>query len=88
MSNSGPSQDTKKEVVSITKHGQVTIPEQFRKKLGIDTPGKVVFRETDAGEVVVERVRSPSEMRGFATRRASKTDTPATEILRQKRNRD
>lgn len=72
----------------MTKHGQATIPKRFREELGIDAPGKVLFRETDEGEVVVERVRSPSEMRGFAARRESTTDVPATELLREKRERD
>ena len=66
MSGTEQSEDSEKEVVSVTKHGQATIPKRFRDKLGIDTPGKVVFRETEAEEVVVEHVRSPSEMRGFA----------------------
>lgn len=88
MSKSESPSDSEKEVVSVTKHGQATIPKQFRDKLGIDAPGKVLFRETDDGDVIVERVRSPSEMRGFAARREPKTDTPATQILREKRERD
>ncbi|ESS10306.1 MAG: transcriptional regulator, AbrB family [uncultured archaeon A07HR60] len=40
------SQHSEKEVVSVTKHGQATIPKRFRDKLGIDAPGKVLFRET------------------------------------------
>lgn len=46
---SEPSQDSEKEIVSVTKHGQATIPKRFRKKLGIDAPGKVLFRETEEG---------------------------------------
>jgi antitoxin PrlF len=40
------------------------------------------------GEVIVEHVRSPSEMRGFAVRSEATTDEPATEILREKREQD
>ena len=72
----------------MTKHGQATIPKRFREKLGIDAPGKVVFRETADGEVVVEHVRSPSEMRGFAARSEPTTDKPATDLLREKREQD
>ena len=68
MSETEQSKTSETEVVAVTKHGQATIPKRFREKLGIDAPGKVLFRETEDGEVIVERVRSPSEMRGFAAR--------------------
>ena len=80
--------DSEKEVVAVTKHGQATIPKRFRDKLGIDAPGKVVFRETEEGKVIVEHVRSPSEMRGFAARSEATTDKPATQILHEKREQD
>jgi AbrB family looped-hinge helix DNA binding protein len=64
------------------------IPKRFREKLGIEAPGKVLFRETEDGEVIVEQVRSPSEMRGFATRSEASTNKPASEILKEKRDRD
>jgi len=88
MSSSEQSKDSEKEIVAVTKHGQATIPKRFREKLGIDAPGKVVFRETADGEVVVEHVRSPSEMRGFAARSEPTTDKPATDLLREKREQD
>ena len=88
MSKTESSNSSDKEVVSVTKHGQETIPKRFREKLGIDAPGKVLFRETEEGEVIVEHVRSPSEMRGFAARSEASTDRPATEILEEKREQD
>lgn len=89
MSESEQSQDSEKEVVAVTKHGQATIPKRFRKKLGIDAPGKVLFRETENGDVVVEHVRSPDEMRGFAKAHGeATTDIPATQLLREKREQD
>lgn len=88
MSASEQKDSSEKEVVSVTKHGQATIPKRFREKLGIDAPGKVLFRETEDGAVVVEQVRSPSEMRGFAARSEASTDRPATELLEEKRERD
>ena len=88
MSSSEHPNGSEKEVVSVTKHGQATIPKRFREKLGIDAPGKVVFRETADGEVVVEHVRSPNEMRGFAARSEATIDKPATDILREKREQD
>ena len=88
MSRTEQSENSEKEVVAVTKHGQATIPKRFRDKLGIDAPGKVLFRETEEGEVIVEHVRSPSEMRGFAARSEATTDTPATQILHEKREQD
>ena len=88
MSKSERSNNSEKEIVAVTKHGQATIPKRFREKLGIEAPGKVLFRETEGGEVIVEHVRSPSEMRGFAARSEASTDRPATEILREKREQD
>ena len=85
MGKSERSNNSEREVVAVTKHGQATIPKRFREKLGIETPGKVLFRETEGGEVIVEPVRSPSEMRGFAARSEASTDRPATEILQEKR---
>jgi AbrB family looped-hinge helix DNA binding protein len=88
MSKTERSNNSEKEIVAVTKHGQATIPKRFREKLGIEAPGKVLFRETEDGEVIVEQVRSPSEMRGFATRSEASTNKPASEILKEKRDRD
>lgn len=88
MSESEQSNGSEKEIVAVTKHGQATIPKRFREKLGIEAPGKVLFRETEDGEIIVEQVRSPSEMRGFAARSKASTDKPASEILREKREQD
>ena len=88
MSKTEQSNNSEKEIVAVTKHGQATIPKRFREKLGIEAPGKVLFRETEDGEVIVEQVRSPREMRGFAARSEASTDRPATEILHEKREQD
>jgi AbrB family looped-hinge helix DNA binding protein len=88
MSRSEQAENSEKEIVAVTKHGQATIPKRFREKLGITAPGKVLFRETDDGEIIVEQVRSPSEMRGFAARSEASTDKPASELLREKREQD
>ena len=88
MSKTEQPDDSEKEIVAVTKHGQATIPKRFREKLGIEAPGKVLFRETEDGEVIVEHVRSPSEMRGFAARSEASTDRPASDILREKREQD
>jgi looped-hinge helix DNA binding domain, AbrB family len=88
MGQSESQTNSEKEIVAVTKHGQATIPKRFREKLGIDAPGKVLFREAEDGTIMVERVRSPSEMRGFAARSDATTDKPATQLLREKRAED
>jgi AbrB family looped-hinge helix DNA binding protein len=88
MNRTEQSNGSEKEIVAVTKHGQATIPKRFREKLGIEAPGKVLFRETEDGEIIVEQVRSPSEMRGFAARSEASTDKPASEILHEKREQD
>jgi len=88
MSKTERTEDSEKEVVAVTKHGQATIPKQFREKLGISAPGKVLFREAEDGTIVVEHVRSPGEMRGFAARHTATTDQPATEILQKNRQKE
>lgn len=80
--------NSEKVVVSVSKHGQATIPERFREKLGISAPGRVTFREREDGSVV-EPVSTPEEMRGFLKRHGeASTDTPATRLLREDRERD
>lgn len=51
-------------VVRVSKKGQTTIPKSLREKFDIDAPGRVRFRETDDGEIVVEPVPHPTDLRG------------------------
>jgi len=90
MSDSESKDSSVREVVSVSKHGQATIPKQFREQLDLDAPGEVSFRKTDDGDVVVERVPSAEEMIGFASRASSgeESDKSATELLREKRVAD
>ena len=46
---------TTRDVVRVSAKGQATIPKQLREKFGIETPGRVRFRESEAGEIVVSR---------------------------------
>ena len=52
------------QVVRVSSKGQATIPQPLREKFGIDSPGRVRFRENDQGEIVVEPVPHPSQTRG------------------------
>jgi AbrB family looped-hinge helix DNA binding protein len=75
--------------VAVTSKGQATIPKKFRDKLHIDTPGRVRFVENEAGEIVIRPVKRPSEIRGaLATSETAENEQPATEMLREKRERD
>ena len=58
------SSNTSKNVVRVSAKGQATIPKDLREKFGIETPGRVRFRESETGEIVVEPVPRPSELRG------------------------
>lgn len=74
---------------SCSASGDVTIPDKVRDKLGLSPPGRIAFYESDSGEILVRRVPSASEMRGFVARNAeTKTETPASELLRAKRDSD
>ena len=89
MSRSERPEDSESEVVSVSQHGQATIPKRFREKLELDAPGKVQFRETEDGEIVVEAIPSASDLRGFAARRREEpSEQPASKMLKEKRESD
>lgn len=90
MSGSDDSERTLYEVVTVDRQGRVTLPERVREELNVDTTGRVVFDVTDEGTVVVERLPSAEEMRGFAARTGTGTDETrrATELLREGRERE
>lgn len=75
--------------VTVTSKGQATIPKEFRDKLRIDTPGRVRFIENEAGEVVIQPVERPSELRGsLADAETVDHEQTASEMLREERKRD
>lgn len=61
---------------SITSKGQVTIPKEFREKLGLDKIGKATFSLNDRGELVVAAPKSLSEVRALL-RAPSGKDKPS-----------
>jgi len=94
MTESKATRDSKEDerevvTVSVSSNGQATIPKEFREKLGIEAPGRVGFRETEHGNVVLDPVPSVEEMKGFATRTGeATTDEPASELLREYREEE
>ena len=79
--------DRETTIVSVTSKGQATIPKEFREKLHIDTPGRVQFVETEQGEVVIQPVKRPDEIRGGLVAEGDREQS-ATAQLREDRKRD
>lgn len=52
-------------VASVTSRGQVTIPADVRRHLGLDTPGKIAFMLSDDGMVVIKPALSFASLRGI-----------------------
>ncbi len=48
----------------VTSKGQITIPVEVRRAMGLKPGGKVAFFEEDKGEFVLRRVRSIMELEG------------------------
>jgi len=75
-------------VVSVSSRGQATIPKEFREELGIDTPGRVKFIRTDAGEIVVRPIHSVTDLRGVLAGKTDEQGHSATERLQEEREAD
>ncbi|CAM2996516.1 AbrB/MazE/SpoVT family DNA-binding domain-containing protein [Halobacterium salinarum] len=75
-------------VVSVSSRGQATIPKEFREELGIDTPGRVKFIQTDEGEIVVRPIHSVTDLRGVLDGKTDEQGRSATERLREERAAD
>ncbi|ESS04190.1 MAG: hypothetical protein A07HR67_01177, partial [uncultured archaeon A07HR67] len=57
-------------------------------ELGIDTPGRVKFIRTEAGEIVVRPIRSVTDLRGVLEGETDERGRSATERLREERVAD
>lgn len=89
MSQSESETDSEQEqVVAVSKHGQATIPKEFRDELGIEAPGRVKFVRTETGDIVIKPIRSLTDLRGILSDRTDDEGRTATEILRDERERD
>ena len=75
-------------VVSVSSRGQATIPKEFREELGIDTPGRVKFVRTDAGEIVVRPIHSVTDLRGILEGKTDEQGRSATKRLQEERAAD
>ncbi|WP_435099089.1 AbrB/MazE/SpoVT family DNA-binding domain-containing protein [Halorubrum sp. N11] len=75
-------------IVTVTSTGEATIPQEFRDKLHINTRGRVRFIENEEGEIVIQPVKRPSELRGALASEDEEEEKSATMELRDERDRD
>ena len=64
---------------SITSKGQITIPKEFRDKLGLDKLGKANLRMNDMGEVVLSHPKDLAAVRSFLSKPSFKDATSKQE---------
>ena len=50
---------------SITSKGQLTIPKEFREKLGLDKLGKATIQVNDRNEIVITAPKGLAEVRSL-----------------------
>lgn len=82
------SKSESEKVVSVSSRGQATIPKEFREELGIDTPGRVKFVQTEEGEIVVRPIQSVTDLRGVLEDKTDEQGRSAVERLREEREQD
>ena len=82
------SKSKSEKVVSVSARGQATIPKTFREELDIDTPGRVKFVRTEAGDIVVRPIRSVTDLRGVLSGKTDDQGRSGVERLREERERD
>jgi AbrB family looped-hinge helix DNA binding protein len=46
---------------TITSKGQMTIPKEFRRKLGLDEIGRAYIRMNSRNEIIITRPKTPAE---------------------------
>lgn len=60
----------------ITSKGQITIPKEFRDKLGLDKLGKANLRMNDMGEIVLSPAKDLAAVRSLLSKPSFK-DAPS-----------
>lgn len=61
---------------NITSKGQITIPKEFRERLGLDKVGKATLQINDNNEVVITTPKDLSEVRALLSNPSFK-DNPS-----------
>ena len=64
---------------SITSKGQITIPKEFREKLGLDKLGKATLQVNDRNEIVITAPKDLNEVRSLLNQPTFKDKTSEKE---------
>jgi AbrB family looped-hinge helix DNA binding protein len=64
---------------SITSKGQITIPKEFREKLGLDKFGKATLEVNDRNEIVITAPKDLNEVRALLNKPTFKDKTAEKE---------
>ncbi|HVA11021.1 MAG TPA: AbrB/MazE/SpoVT family DNA-binding domain-containing protein [Candidatus Dormibacteraeota bacterium] len=64
---------------SITSKGQLTIPKEFREKLGLDKLGKATLQVNDKNEIVITAPKGLTEVRSLLNKPSFKDKTSEKE---------
>lgn len=73
-------------VARVTADGRTRIPEEIRDAVGVDAPGRVRFRLTADGDVLVLPVPSAHDLAGAFGE--SECERPLSALLREERERE
>lgn len=69
----------------VTSKGQITLPAEVRKALGVEPGGKVVFFAGENGEFILRRVGSIMELEGcLAGIEVPRTDAEMNELIHRR----
>ena len=66
---------------SITSKGQITIPKEFREKLGLDRIGKATLQLTDKGQIILTPPKTLNEVRTLLNKPTFKDVASGKETL-------
>ena len=64
---------------SITSKGQITIPKEFRKQLGLDKLGKATLQVNNNNEIIITAPKDLSEVRALLRKPSFKDSTSEKE---------
>jgi antitoxin PrlF len=64
---------------SITSKGQITIPKEFRQRLGLDKVGKATLQINDKNEIVITTPKNLPEIRALLNKPSFKDSPSETE---------
>ena len=66
---------------SITSKGQITLPKEYRERLGLDKLGRAQLSMNERGEIVVTRPRTLAETRALLAKPGGADDISEREMM-------